>query len=51
MTDDRGRKILWEDTIEPTVEETDVIAGRDDEAGILPAWHGAGYEEMDKDLI
>jgi hypothetical protein len=51
MTDDRGRKILWEDTIEPTVEETDVIAGRDDAAEILPAWHGAEYEEMDKDLI
>jgi TolB-like protein len=51
MTDDRGRKILWEDTIEPTVEETDVLAGHDDAAEILPAWRGAGPEEMEKDLI
>jgi len=51
MTDDLGRKILWEDTIEPTVEETDVIAGRDDAAEILPAWRGAGPEEMEKEEI
>ena len=51
MTDDRSRKILWEDTIEPTVEETDVVAGHDDAAEILPAWRGAGPEEMEKDLI
>ncbi len=51
MTDGLGSKILWEDTIEPTVEETDVIVGHDDAAEILPAWHGAGHEEMDKDLI
>ena len=51
MTDDQGRKILWEDTIEPTVEETDVIAGHDDAAEILPAWRGAGPEEMDTEEI
>ncbi|MBI3807290.1 MAG: hypothetical protein HY281_07215 [Nitrospirae bacterium] len=51
MTDDRDRNILWEDTIEPTVEETDVVAGHDDAAEILPAWRGEGPEEMEKDLI
>ena len=51
MTDDRDRNILWEDTIEPTVEETDVVAGHDDAAEILPAWRGAGPDEMEKDLI
>jgi hypothetical protein len=51
MTDDRGRKILWEDTIEPTVEETDVVAGDDDAAEILPAWIGAESEEMKKETI
>lgn len=51
MTDDLGRKILWEDTIEPTVEETDVVAGHDDAAEILPAWRGAGPEEMNKEEI
>ena len=51
MTDDRGRKILWEDTIEPTVEETDVVAGDDDAAEILPAWLGAESEEMEKETI
>ena len=29
MMDDRGRQIMWEDTIEPTVEETDMTAGHD----------------------
>ena len=42
MMDDQGRKIMWEDTIEPTVEETDVTAGHDDAAEILPAWRGEG---------
>ena len=51
MTDDQGRKILWEDTIEPIVEETDVIAGHDDAAEILPAWRGAGPDEMEKEEI
>ncbi len=51
MTDDRGRQILWEDTIEPTGDETDLVAEYDDAAEILPAWRGAGSEEMEKDLI
>ncbi len=51
MTDDRGRKILWEDTIEPTVEETDMVTGHDDAAEILPAWLGAESEEMKKETI
>lgn len=51
MTDDRGRKILWEDTIEPTVEETDIVAGHDDAAEILPAWLGTESEEMNKEKI
>jgi hypothetical protein len=51
MTDDLGRKILWEDTIEPAMEEADVIAGHDDAAEILPAWLGAGPEEMNEEEI
>jgi hypothetical protein len=49
--DDRGRMILWEDTIEPTVEETDMVAGHDDAAEILPAWRGAEFEEINKEAI
>jgi len=51
MTDDRGRKILWEDTIEPTGDETDLAVEYDDAAEILPAWRGEGPEEMKKDMI
>ncbi len=51
MTDDQGRNILWEDTIEPTVDETDVIAGHNDAAEILPAWRGADSEEMKQEAI
>ena len=48
---DQDRQILWEDTIEPAVEETDVAAGQDDAAEHLPAWRGAGPEEMKKEAI
>lgn len=51
MTDNRGRQILWEDTIEPAMEETDVVAGHDDAAEILPAWRGAELEEMKEEAI
>ena len=51
MTDNRGRQILWEDTIEPVMEETDVVAGHDDAAEILPAWRGAELEEMKEEAI
>ena len=51
MLNDQDRQILWEDTIEPAVEETDVAAGQDDAAEHLPAWRGAGPEEMKKEAI
>ena len=51
MMDDQNREILWEDTIDPTVEETDVIAGHDDAAENLPVWRGEGPEEMKKEAI
>ena len=51
MLNDRDRQILWEDTIEPTVDETDVAAGHGDAAENLPAWRGAGPEGMKKDVI
>ena len=51
MMDDRGRQMIWEDTIEPTVEGTDMAAGFDDEAENLPVWHGEGPEEMRKEAI
>jgi len=51
MFDDRGRQIMWEDTIEPTVDETDVAAGHDAAAENLPAWDGEGPEEMKREAI
>ena len=51
MTDDRGRQILWEDTIKPTGDETDLAAEYDDAAEILPAWRGEGPEEMEREVI
>jgi hypothetical protein len=42
MMDDRGQKILWEDTIEPTVEEIDLAGSHDAEAENLPVWHSEG---------
>ena len=51
MMDDRGRQIMWEDTIEPTVEETDMVAGHDAEAENLPVWRGEEPDEMKKEAI
>lgn len=51
MTDDRGRQILWEDTIEPIEDETELAAEYDDEANILPAWHGEEPDEMKEEAI
>jgi hypothetical protein len=51
MMDDRNRQIMWEDTIEPIVEETDVAAGYDDAAENLPVWRGEGSEGMKKEAI
>ena len=51
MFDDRDRQIMWEDTIEPTVDETDMAAGHDAAAENLPAWDGAGPEELKREAI
>jgi hypothetical protein len=51
MLNDQSRQILWEDTIEPTVNEAGVAAGHDGAAENLPAWHGAGSDGMKRDLI
>jgi hypothetical protein len=51
MLNDRNRQILWEDTIEPIVEETDVAAEHGDAAENLPAWRGAGPEQMKREVI
>jgi hypothetical protein len=51
MMDDRDRQILWEDTIEPTIEETEMVAGHDAEAENLPVWRGEESEEMEQELI
>ena len=51
MMDDQDRQIMWEDTIEPSVEETDVAAGHDDAAENLPVWRGEGPEEMKREAI
>ena len=51
MFDDRDRQILWEDTIEPTVDEIGVVSGHDAAAENLPTWDGAGPEEMKREAI
>jgi outer membrane protein assembly factor BamB len=51
MLDEQDRQILWEDTIEPTVQETEMVAGHDDGAENLPAWRGEGTEGMKQEAI
>jgi len=51
MFDDGSRKMLWEDTIEPSAEETEVAVRQDDAAEILPAWRNAGPEEVKEEAI
>jgi hypothetical protein len=51
MMDDRDREIMWEDTIEPTIEETDRVAGHDAAAENLPVWHGGEPEGIKKEVI
>jgi hypothetical protein len=51
MMDDQGRQMIWEDTIEPNVEGTDMAAGFEDEAENLPVWRGEVPEEMRKESI
>jgi len=49
--DDRGQKILWEDTIEPTVEEIDLADSHDAAAENLPVWRSEGLGEMEYEKI
>ena len=51
MLNERDQQILWEDTIEPTVDETDMAAGHDAAAEKLPVWRGEGPEEMKREAI
>lgn len=51
MFDDGNRQILWEDTMEPSLEETEVAVEQDDAAESLPAWRSAGPEEMKEEVI
>jgi TolB-like protein len=51
MPDEAGRQLLWEDTIEPIVDETEVAAGHDAIAENLPAWYSADTEEMKREEI
>lgn len=51
MMDERGRQIMWEDTIEPTVEETDLASGHDAAAENLPVWPGEESDQMNKEVI
>lgn len=51
MFNDRDRQMLWEDTIEPAVEETDQAAEYNEAAENLPAWRGMGPDEMTKEVI
>ena len=51
MMDDQGRQILWEDTIEPTVEETEMVAGHDAAAENLPVWRDEEPDEMKHEVI
>ena len=51
MFDARVQRMLWEDTIEPSVNETDIATRQDESAENLPAWRNTGPEEMKKDAI
>ena len=51
MMDDQDRQILWEDTIEPTVEETEMVAGHDAAAENLPVWRSEEPDEMKHEVI
>jgi len=51
MMDDQGRKILWEDTIEPTIEEIDLADSHDAVAENLPVWRSEGLGEFEHERI
>ncbi len=51
MMDDQGRQVMWEDTIEPAVEESNMTASHDAAAETLPGWASEGTEEMKRESI
>ena len=51
MFNDQERQLLWEDTIEPAVEEVDVTSRQDEAAENIPAWRSAGPEEKKREAI
>jgi hypothetical protein len=51
MMDDQGRQVLWEDTIKPTVEESNMTASHDAAAETLPVWVSEETEEMKRESI
>lgn len=51
MFNDQERQLLWEDTIEPAVDEVDVTSWQDEAAENIPAWRSTGPEEMKREAI
>lgn len=51
MFNDQERQLLWEDTIEPAVEEVDVTSWQDEAAENIPTWRSAGPEETKREAI
>ena len=51
MMDDQGRQVIWEDTIEQAVEETNMTVRRDAAAETIPAWACEGAEEVERESI
>ena len=51
MMDDRHRKVLWEDTIEPAVDEMDLADSHDAAAENLPVWRSEEFSEMRREAI
>ncbi len=51
MFNDQERQLLWEDMIEPAVEEVDVTSRQDEAAENIPAWQSAGPEDTKREAI
>lgn len=51
MFNEQERKLLWEDTIEPAVEEVDVTSWQDEAAENIPTWRSAGPEDTKREAI
>ena len=51
MFNDQERQLLWEDMIEPAIEEVDVTSRQDEAAENIPAWQSAGPEETKREAI